>query len=117
KADLTAAQAAQLLGISENLLKGPLLGLAPASIAPSRTWPAERFAEVANYFLKAGEGGVVLFGSERETNVTARVKNMIRGNSVDTAGKLNLAQLGWFLSRLNFLVANDSGLMHAAAAF
>ncbi len=116
KAQLTEEEATHLAGTTAPFHE-PLLGLAPASIAPSRTWPAERFAEVANHFLERNGGTVFIFGSPQEKGTTLRVKKMIRGHAIDTAGRLDLPQLGFFLSRLSFLVANDSGLMHAAAVF
>jgi heptosyltransferase II len=37
--------------------------------------------------------------------------------AIDTAGRLNLPQLGWLVSQLDKFLGNDSGLMHVAAAF
>jgi heptosyltransferase-2 len=98
-------------------LKKPVLGMAPASVAPSRTWEAERFIEVANRFQKERGGTVVLFGSSTEKEVTARVRSGIHGTVIDTVGQLDLPELGWLMSQCDFLLANDSGLMHVAACF
>jgi heptosyltransferase II len=108
---------ATLPGINWAELPRPFLGVAPASVAPSRTWTEEGFSSVANEFLREKNGTVILLGSAREQSVTGRIKNRIQGSVVDTAGQLDWASLGWVMSQLNALVANDSGLMHVASAF
>jgi heptosyltransferase-2 len=97
---------------------GPVLGIAPISVAPSRTWSAERFAQTANDFLKKNGGTVVLFGSAGErSRIEAIATQITAGPVVNTAGQLSLAELGWFISRCRLFLANDSGLMHVAACF
>ncbi|PIU54520.1 MAG: lipopolysaccharide heptosyltransferase II, partial [Deltaproteobacteria bacterium CG07_land_8_20_14_0_80_60_11] len=44
------------------------------------------------------------------------VKEQLQGPVVDLVGRTSLRQALGVLSRLNLLVTNDSGLMHAAAA-
>lgn len=104
----------------DGLLRGaerPLLGMAPASVAPARTWDPRRFAAVANAFQAERGGTVVLFGSHREKEATLAVKTEVKGPVIDTAGQLNLPELGWVLQNCDVLVANDSGIMHVASAF
>jgi heptosyltransferase-2 len=60
-------------------LKKPLLGIGPSSVAPSRTWFPDRFAEVANRFIEKTGGSVILFGSPAEREVSARVQSQIKG--------------------------------------
>lgn len=98
-------------------LKKPVLGLAPVSIAPSRTWDPERFAQVANRFLDARGGTVVLFGSAGERDKIDKVKARIKGAVIDTVGGLTLPEVGWMMKECDLLLANDSGLMHVASAF
>jgi heptosyltransferase-2 len=98
-------------------LKRPLFAMAPASIAPARMWEPGRFSEVASKILEERGGTVVLFGSKSEQNITAMVGSKIKGAVVDTAGQLDLPELGWVLSQCDFLLANDSGLMHVASCF
>lgn len=95
----------------------PILGLAPASIAPARTWDTKRFAQVADLFLKKYRGTVVLFGSSSEKAICSALKEAIAGPVIDTSGQLDLPPLGALISRCDAFLANDSGLMHVAAAF
>lgn len=117
KADLTKEMAAEKFGFSISQLRSPLLGMGPVSIAPSRTWPAERFAQVAERHIANTGGSVILFGSEREAPVTRSLRDTIGAGAVDTAGKLDLPHLGWFVSQCEKFICNDSGLMHVASAF
>lgn len=98
-------------------LPRPILGVGPASVAPSRTWPAERFAAVARQFLKETNGSVLVFGSPAEAAVAERIAAAAGSNAINTAGKINLPQLGWAMNLCDAVVVNDSGLMHVAAAF
>jgi heptosyltransferase-2 len=117
KADLTGAEASQLIGFPYEKLKKPFLGLGPASVARARSWEAKRFVEVAERFLKEKGGTVFLFGSQKESPVTKEIASEIGKDVIDTAGKLDLPQLGWLMSNMNAFLANDSGLMHVASAF
>lgn len=99
------------------LLKKPLLGIAPISIAPSRTWLPERFVEVANEWQEKNGGTVVLFGSPKERTEVQKIAEGIKGAVVNTAGELSLPELGWMIQHCDRFLANDSGLMHVASAF
>jgi heptosyltransferase-2 len=100
-----------------NNLPDPILGLGPASIAPSRTWPVENFIAVAKAHLASTKGSVVLFGSNREKPVTQKIRAALGDRVLDTAGQLSLPQLGGLISLCRAFVCNDSGLMHVASAF
>ncbi len=100
----------------EPSLKKPVLGLAPWSLAPARTWIPERFVEVANNFLSSYGGSVMLFGSAGEREASAALHKHIKGPLVDTTGGLDLLQLGAMIRHCDAMLVNDSGLMHIAAA-
>lgn len=100
----------------ENYSK-PYLAMAPASVAPARTWSADRFAAVADHFVKTRGGTVFLFGSAREKTVVSKIASSVGKSAIDTSGMLNLPELGWLISKCHSFVGNDSGLMHVAASF
>jgi heptosyltransferase-2 len=93
-----------------------LLVLCPgAEYGPAKRWPAEYFAEIAN--AKLAEGWAVwLFGSAKDTAITARINALTGERCVDLAGRTSLAEAIDLLSLADFVVTNDSGLMHVAAA-
>ena len=94
----------------------PILAMAPVSIAPSRTWEADRFADVGRRFVAATGGSVAVLGSSNEAAATARVAAAIGEPALDLGGKLGLVGLGSVLRLADLFVGNDSGLMHVAAA-
>jgi heptosyltransferase-2 len=100
-----------------NNLKSPILGVGPASVAPSRTWDADRFIQTISNFLSETGGSVVLFGSEREKPVTRFIQSQIKDSIVDTAGEFQLPELGFAIQKCQAMLVNDSGLMHVAACF
>jgi heptosyltransferase-2 len=109
---------AEKIGSLANSPAQPVLGIAPISVAPSRTWSAQRFAETASSFLKKNGGTAVLFGSPSERDRVERIASQITGGDViNTAGKLSLPELGWAIAQCTAFIGNDSGLMHVAACF
>ncbi|HKY60625.1 MAG TPA: glycosyltransferase family 9 protein [Gemmatimonadota bacterium] len=93
----------------------PRVGLVPGAHAASRRWPVERFAELAS---RLGRDGirVILFGSNGERALTARVAGGARPEPIDWAGLTPLPVLAECFRRIDFLVTNDTGPMHLAAA-
>lgn len=116
-APLPPERMSELFGGPWDDLPKPVLGVAPASIAPARTWPSGRFAEVAQRFQRETGGTVVLIGTGKERAVTAEIGARLTGQVVDTTGKLSLTELGAVISRCDRFLVNDSGLMHVAACF
>lgn len=98
-------------------LKKPWLGVAPVSIASSRTWFADRFAQTAKRWQKTRGGSVILFGSAKERAAVQAVADGLGGIAVNTAGEVSLPELGWVIKQCDFFLGNDSGLMHVAAVF
>lgn len=92
-----------------------VIALCPgAAFGPAKRWPAEHFAVVAEKLVSEG-AEVWLFGSggdipfcEPIATAVPEVKNL--------AGKTDLGEAIDLLSVADWVVANDSGLMHVAAA-
>ncbi|MCG3205629.1 MAG: ADP-heptose--LPS heptosyltransferase 2 [Elusimicrobia bacterium] len=97
-------------------LSKPILGMAPLSIAPARTWMAERFSEIARQWLSQKGGTVILFGSAKEQAAIDTIQTSVAGNVINTAGELSLPELGGVLKQCDQFLTNDSGLMHVASA-
>jgi len=81
---------------------------------PSRRWPAERFARVADALAQAGLR-VVLTGAAGEKDVVARLARSMRAPALDLAGRTSLGGLAALVARARLVVANDTGISHIAA--
>jgi ADP-heptose:LPS heptosyltransferase len=87
----------------------------PGSQLPSRRWPAERFAAVADAL--AGEGlAIVLTGSPHEAPLTRAVADAMRAPCLDLTGRTSLWELGALVEWATQVVCNDTGISHIAAA-
>jgi ADP-heptose:LPS heptosyltransferase len=87
----------------------------PGSQLPSRRWPAERFAAVADALATEGLA-IVLTGSADEAPLTRAVANAMRAPSLDLTGRTSLWQLGALVEWAVQVVCNDTGISHIAAA-
>jgi heptosyltransferase-1 len=96
------------------LAGAPLLTIAPGTIWETKHWGTEKFADVAQHFLRKGFA-VALMGSRRERAVCEDVARLAPG-AVDIAGETTLAELAALIRRSTISVTNDSGPMHLAVA-
>ena len=112
------ADARNLAEARERLCLGdarPVVALCPgAAFGPAKRWPAKHFAEVAASCVADGKA-VWLFGSGAERALCADIARRVPGTE-NLAGRTDLATAIDLLSAADCVVANDSGLMHVAAA-
>jgi len=96
---------------------GRFVALAPgAGYGPSKLWPAERFAAVADGLADRGWSPVLL-GAPAERPLARRVLSAMRAPAVDLVGRGDLGAAKALLRRAALLVCNDAGLRHVAVAF
>ena len=106
--DADIAQTLTALGLT----RGTYSVFAPGSeYGPAKRWPAAHYAALAQKL----DGPVVLLGSGKEADLCAEIAALAQ-NCVNLAGKTTLAQAIQALAASKFIVTNDSGLMHIAAA-
>ena len=129
---------------ARNILKDmrrPVLGINPgAEYGSAKRWIPERFAEVANWFLKDTEGSAVIFGGKNEIGIAQEIEKFIgiqesnplppqfsnppsppfskegQGGILNLAGKTSLRELIPLISECDVFVTNDSGPLHIAYA-
>ncbi len=96
---------------------GRILGINPgATYGSAKRWYPDRFAEVADTLSEEWGAFVVLMGSAPEMPLSAEIEAAMRRRPVNLAGKTTVRELMALLSLCGFLVTNDSGPMHIAAA-
>jgi ADP-heptose:LPS heptosyltransferase len=112
EADRAALQTAAR---GEALRPGSYVCVHPGARMPSRRWPPERFAAVADTL--AGRGlRVVLTGTKEELPLTRAVAGAMRAPALDLAGRTDLGAAAALLERARLLVCNNTGVSHLAAA-
>ncbi len=100
------------------LPEGPLVGVHPGSVWPTKRWLPEGFAHVVRRALDEG-CRVVLFSGPGEEGMAREVACLSGAGGecfLDLAGKTSLTVLAALLARLDCYVCNDSGAMHIAWA-
>lgn len=95
-----------------------LIGIQAGSSLENRRWPARHFAELADLLVERLNARIVLFGVAGEAPLAQEIRNLaVRKNQIiDLTGKTDITQLIGWVSRCAYLVTNDTGTMHIAAA-
>lgn len=100
---------------------GFVLGVGPTANWIGKTWPEDRFIDVVR-FLTRRDGvmagaRVAVFAAPGEEEAARKVLASIPGDkAIDVIAKTTPGEAAATLSRCNFYLGNDSGLMHCAAA-
>lgn len=99
---------------------GPILGLNPGSVWPTKRWTAEGFAHVAARAVKEGANVVLFAAADEMPEAQAVLDHMgeaaFSPQLLDLSGKTSLPVLAALISRLQCYLTNDSGPMHLAWA-
>jgi len=98
---------------------GPLVMLNPgASFGPSKLWPAERFAAVADALVAARGARILINAAPAEQPIARAVAAAMKArplvNFADRPNSLGLLKA--LLGRCELLITNDTGARHIAAA-
>lgn len=94
----------------------PVLALCPgAEFGAAKKWPEAYYAALAQEWLSQG-WQVWLFGSVNDEPVCESINAQAQGRCENLAGRTRLEDAIDLLAMANFVISNDSGLMHIAAA-
>ncbi|MCX5859928.1 MAG: glycosyltransferase family 9 protein [Proteobacteria bacterium] len=94
----------------------PILALSPGAKKEIRCWPPDRFAELGRRAIAELRARVLVLGAESETELIQRVIQTIGSDRAYPLPGLSLDGLSALLSRVNLMVANDSGPAHVGRA-
>lgn len=95
---------------------GPWIAMNVSARWPTKRWPLESFAAVADQIHQEGLGPVVLIGGPDERADAETIKRMMNNTPVDLTGETSVGLLPALLKSTALLLTNDSGPMHVAAA-
>ncbi len=97
--------------------KNGIIGIAPgATYGPAKRWFPERFAAVADKIAKEFNCQIILLGGKSDSDVAEEVRRFAKTDLLNLAGKTNLKEAAYLISRCRLFISNDSGLMHIAGA-
>ena len=94
----------------------PLIAIHPGSPIALKRWVPDRYAEVADWLIVQKRAQILFVGVADEIPIVVEIQALMRGESVNIAGKTTLTQLASILRVCNVFIGNDSGPMHLAAA-
>ncbi len=96
----------------------PILAINPgATYGSAKRWFPDRFAAVADALSEEWGAAAVVVGSAAERPLAGDIVAAMRHAPVNLAGRTTIREMMALLSLSSFLVTNDSGPMHIAAAF
>lgn len=98
---------------------GPVVAVCPgAAFGPSKCWPAERYAAVADALHAEHGARCMLLTGPGEEETRAAVLRAAKAPLIDVQGaKPSLAKLKAAIAAADLLIGNDSGPRHIAIAF
>lgn len=86
--------------------------LIPGARWATKRWPPERFGEIAAKLPIPS----VLIGSSSDVPLAQRAVDHSSGRAISLAGKTSLKEVARIISKAGFVLTNDTGTMHLAAA-
>ncbi len=94
-----------------------VVGLAPGAVFGSaKCWPLNRFELLAARLTRTGSAKVLFLGTLADTLAGGEGKGPSDQCFFNLLGKTDLAEALGLIRRCQLIIANDSGLMHAATA-
>lgn len=95
-----------------------LIGIQAGSSLENRRWPARYFSELADMLVERLNARIVLFGVAGEAPLAREIKSLAvrKEHITDLTGKTDINQLIGWVGKCAYLVTNDTGTMHIAAA-
>ena len=88
----------------------------PGASDPSKMWPAEYFAQLADVLISQHNMKIVIVGEEKLEGQARIILNGREDHVVNLVGKTTVSQLVSVFNHVRLVVSNDSGPVHIAAA-
>jgi heptosyltransferase-2 len=95
---------------------GCLIGIIPSAQWPGKRWPLSRFRELLEHLVKLTSHRMIVLGGPEDDFCEALCSGFRRDRVVNVQGKLSIGESAAVLARCDFVVANDTGMMHVADA-
>jgi ADP-heptose:LPS heptosyltransferase len=92
-----------------------LVGLFPGAGHPSRRWPLENFAQVADHLIRNDKVRVIVFIGPEERALVPQMRPLFPASTI-FLDRLTIPELVSAQARLTLFISNDTGPAHTAAA-
>jgi heptosyltransferase-2 len=93
-----------------------LLAIHPGASCPSKVWPNERFAEVADKLVQNYGFKVLLVAGPKDILLAQNVIKNMHHVALNLAGRTSVSQLASILKKCQLFISNDSGPVHIAVS-
>jgi len=93
-----------------------LLAIHPGASCPSKIWPNERFADVADKLMEKYGFKCLVAAGPKDIALANNVIKHMQHPAISLAGKTSVSQLASILKRCQLFISNDSGPVHIASA-
>jgi len=93
-----------------------IIAIHPGASCPSKIWPGDRFAAVADNLVDKYAAQVLFVSGPKDTVLVDKVISHMRRRAINLAGNSSLSQLASLLKRCDLFISNDSGPVHIASA-
>jgi len=100
-------------GIKE---KERVIAVNPSASCPSKRWPPERFAEVADRLAERYGARTVIISDSKDKAFSGRAASAMSHGCLDLSGRTTVADVASVLRRAKLFISNDSGPVHIACA-
>ena len=110
--DLTTREVLLDMGLDED---EEFLALHPGTSKAERGWHVERYGILCQKLIKEDGKRIVLLGTESESGLINRIKNVDSSGMVKVIPPVNLRVLVRLLQKSRLFIGNDSGMMHLAS--
>jgi lipopolysaccharide heptosyltransferase II len=92
-----------------------LIAMAPWTRSAIKSWPHERFVDLARELVKWPNIRVVILGGPLDASFAGEYDLLVSQGLINLVGRLSLRQLPSLLRRMQLLIGNDSAPLHLAA--
>lgn len=94
-----------------------IIVLNPGGKREANRWPVERFGKIGEYLQKKYKAKVIIVGGKEDIPRAETIKKSLKEKDLlILADKLELLEIIELLKKADFLISNDTGAVHMAAA-
>ncbi len=112
----TCSESPTLKNLLPEERRHPLIGIAIGGANPSRRWAPLKFANCIRLIQKSIRADFCLLGNEADSADAKKIQTVLDTKVFDLTGRTPISLLPGVISKCDVVLANDSGLMHVAAA-